>query len=394
MNFFNLNLRSMFTSIRKLMTKSNILLNVLYILSIPKMIQIKNVYLDVLHATSIMMFFGSNIYVSALFGHRLVNSSNFFLTKSAISTIIWRICLILNWISLYLKRHQLNTLSRNFNHLEKKYVVTTNNCKCIVNVIIVIIICSYIYITQLNISFYSNVDRMDDVFWNLIFGYHIKVSVLFKKVFFILYVVISRLYTFLYPLFLSLYYIYQCIIVSNVLRECGEKFTHVTSSFNKKRVVCNFIEEYHMIHEFTMSMESTLSMQVFWLFTSSLTIMFVYLSNSIGSVTVFKAMYSENYLFLVIHGLNFFALTYFASIVYYEDNKLRVIVENKAFGMKLIKQTEECGIIVSQFIRSKPKLVLSAWELFDFNKGTLLKSVGVIVSYNILILHLKVYSST
>ncbi|GBM43285.1 hypothetical protein AVEN_220817-1 [Araneus ventricosus] len=94
----------------------------------------------------------------------------------------------------------------------------------------------------------------------------------------------------------------------------------------------------------------------------------------------------------ILNLSSFFAVACFASEVSQENERVRQKMEEIAFELSLSDVTEKQGRILYRFIKLKKKLILSAWGIFSFTSGFLLTSIGVSITYNLLLLQLDIYS--
>ncbi|GBN39184.1 hypothetical protein AVEN_15524-1 [Araneus ventricosus] len=97
----------------------------------------------------------------------------------------------------------------------------------------------------------------------------------------------------------------------------------------------------------------------------------------------------DNSVFGSLHSVAFFALPYFASEVSKADEELRDKVKDEFFRLTLRKSTKAGSELLGRFMKAKRHLVLTAWGVFQFKKGFLFASAGVVITYNLLILQLN-----
>ncbi|GBM78271.1 hypothetical protein AVEN_245205-1 [Araneus ventricosus] len=96
----------------------------------------------------------------------------------------------------------------------------------------------------------------------------------------------------------------------------------------------------------------------------------------------------DNSVFGLLQSIAFFALTYFASHVSKADEELRKKVKDVAFRLSLQENTRAHSELLVRFMKSKWRLILTAWGVFQFKKSFLFASAGVVITYNLLILQL------
>ncbi|GIY58700.1 uncharacterized protein CDAR_416071 [Caerostris darwini] len=139
-----------------------------------------------------------------------------------------------------------------------------------------------------------------------------------------------------------------------------------------------------------MLMESTLSLQVFWLMMSHFIVTFSMLSKFLGFFYIDGVIFNlEKTLSDPFKCVSFFSIIYFGSKVREADEEMRDTAKDVAFALSLSKETEEISKILFRFIESKRPLVLTAWGVFQFSKGFLFTSAGVLITYNLLILQMN-----
>ncbi|GBM61922.1 hypothetical protein AVEN_69577-1 [Araneus ventricosus] len=85
----------------------------------------------------------------------------------------------------------------------------------------------------------------------------------------------------------------------------------------------------------------------------------------------------------------FFAVSYCASEVSREDEKIRKRMKSVVFNLSVKKDTKKQGDLLQRFLQSKAEIVLSAGGVMNFSRGFLLTSSGVLISYNLLLVQLN-----
>ncbi|GBN28586.1 hypothetical protein AVEN_185110-1 [Araneus ventricosus] len=197
------------------------------------------------------------------------------------------------------------------------------------------------------------------------------------------YYVSTRTIKYVCPLLLILFYVQQCFLLSQYLKEQRHY-----SSLKQISVPC-FIRDYNFLHKTILLAESALSLQIFWLISSLFTSLFVLFSatlrfNSSSSLIVDL----EYIIFAALQGISFFVVIFFAAQVNEEDEELRHEVKDIAFQLKQWKRTEKSYETLFLFLESKRPLALTASGLFQFKKNLLLTSAGILITYNLLMLQL------
>ncbi|GBN96950.1 hypothetical protein AVEN_143836-1 [Araneus ventricosus] len=152
------------------------------------------------------------------------------------------------------------------------------------------------------------------------------------------------------------------------------------------------MREYAVIHEFSCSVESAMSLQIFCLCLSNFTQIFIAFSTVLGFHSGGNGMSAVGRAIIAILNLSsFFAVAGFALGVSQEDENTRQKMEEIAFDLSLSEETEKQGKVLYRFINLKKKLIFSAWGVFSFTRGFLLTSIGVLNTYNLLLLQLDTY---
>lgn len=130
-------------------------------------------------------------------------------------------------------------------------------------------------------------------------------------------------------------------------------------------------------------------MQVFWLTASHFVMVFIQFSRVLGFYTYSGSVFVENSVLAGLQCASFFGVTYFAAGVHERDMAVRRAAEDCAFRLTAKGQgPRELGDLLERFLQSKGVVIFSALGIFDFTKGFLLSSTGVLISYNLLILQL------
>ncbi|GIY58699.1 uncharacterized protein CDAR_416061 [Caerostris darwini] len=389
--------RTMKRSFKKKMENGNILVLTLYVLGIPvvnKQKQRKT--LRIIHMLSLIFGQFFTLYSLATYVFDLANfCDNLSCSKMVLSLMIWEISLIMNRYSIYSKRIQIKGLLESFENIQRVYKYKLGKNMIIINVLtIVFLTFSVTYLGLIMLCFFVDRNESEEWFDDLTFNSNITVSFPIKVSFNIIYIVSTRLFRLVTPQFLTIFYIQWCLILNRLVKQCIEELRISFHTSNKHCIIQHFMRNYSVLHELHLMVESALSMEIFWLMASHFIIVFAMLSKVLGFFGYFDLILDiENTIFFFLDTISLFSIIFFASRVNKEDERIRDKVKDIAFHLSLVKETKETSKLLIRYIQSKRHLVLTAWGIFQFKKNFLFTSVGVLITYNLLILQLNTPSA-
>lgn len=371
----------------------NVILDVLYILGVPGMKRKEQWQLTLLHLISITIMHIGHLHILVLDGGVLNYCDAFQCSKITFSIIMWRLLLLANWYSIYFKRKEVKDLVSAIEKLQKERNKKLFRTLNVINGIFVLVLLVYVYLIvkgSIGIILWPDSNKIDSMFHQLSFGLRMAHRIPLKAAFIFLFHFFTWPFIYLCPLLLSLFYTSWCFVLSKELKEIGDQITELPqSSSNKRRLAVGFINNYGDAYHLAVLSESALSAQVFWLCSSHFLLLFRLFSKLLFVYTYIPITLVNDSVVPVLQSLCFFAISYSASEVSCQDGVVRERAEDAAFRMELAKDTKDCGEILAKFVRSKKPLIFSACGMFDFTKGFLLASSGVLISYNLLILQLN-----
>ncbi|KAG8177794.1 hypothetical protein JTE90_017655 [Oedothorax gibbosus] len=397
--------KTMYNSTIQRLQELDLLQYILYTWGIPGMQPGDNRSIHAIHTVSVLVMFANHLYTFVLYSHYLGLCSKFQCSKVVISLIMWRLFAVANWYSVFVKRREVRELLASSRNLDKRYKAKIDKNKLIVNVLMVGILAVLFYLlimilvilwndpatassrfdemtfrARKNTSQDSSSSQSDQVETPFTSHHSFKVAATFL-------VTSTTLLVKALSVFLTVFYTTWCHSLSQVLAQCGDRLEHHS---DRERAVLQFLVDYDAIHDMCLLTESALSMQVFWLSSSHFVMVFIQFSKILGFYTYSNSIFVENTVLAALQCVSFFAVTYFASEVHKQDKVLREIASDLGFRIRLSKGSRDFGDLLEQFLQSKEVVIFSALGIFDFTKGFLLSSTGVLISYNLLILQLDI----
>lgn len=372
----------------------NVILDFLYILGVPGMKRKEQWQLTLLHLISITIMHIGHLHILVLDGGVLNYCNDFQCSKITFSIIMWRLLLLANWYSIYFKRKEVKDLLSAIEMLQKERNKKLFRTLNVINGIFVLVLLVYVYLIvrgSSGIILWPDSNKIDSMFHKLAFGLGTAIQIPVKAAFIFLFHFFTWPFIYLCPLLLSLFYTSWCFVLSRQLKEIGDQLADLSqsSSSNSRRLAIGFINNYGDMYQLAGLSESALSTQVFWLCSSHFLLLFRLFSKLLFVYTYIPITLVNDSVVPVLQSLCFFAISYSASEVSHQDGVVRERAEDAAFRMELAKDTKDCGEILAKFVRSRKPLIFSACGMFDFTKGFLLASSGVLISYNLLILQLN-----
>ncbi|KAG8186463.1 hypothetical protein JTE90_009222 [Oedothorax gibbosus] len=339
-----------------------------------------------------------HLAIFVLDGRILINCEDFQCSKVSLSVVLWRLSLVGNWCSFFFKRKKVEELTRAIETLTNKSVRNKklNRIIYVVNVIFVLTLLLYLYLVikgSIGIVLWPNTKRINKVFSRLFSGVDYDLGQTGKAACIYLFHFFTWPFIYFSPLLLSLFYASWCFILSKQLKELGDQLLKELpqSGCHRRRIVIVFIKNYEELYDLAVLSEAALSSQVFWLCSSHFVLLFRLFSKLWLTDTYIPVTLVKDSVLPTLESLCFFAIAYFASEVNYCDLAVRDRAKDVAFRLELAKETKECGKVLSKFLKSKKVLMFSGWGMFDFTRGFLLASSGVLLSYNLLILQLNTH---
>lgn len=370
-----------------------VLFNLLYIHGVPGMELHDSRIRTVLHVSSISIMFFAHTHSLVLYILDFKACHDFNCSKVLLAVITFRVLLLVVWFSTYLERKKLNRIVRTIVRYESHYTPRITNF--VISSFIIGNLVSLIYFqTSYAIFLLKNTKAADKIFYKITFGPHgWNPLQIVKTVIISLYYLITRAFLYYGSFLQSLFYATWSILLSQEIKECDEH--HLTNwpsaTSDKNRSVAEFLNSYGRIHKLVTLSESALSAHIFWLSSSNILIIFVQFSSFLGMYSYLSMNTMHGYFlsFSLVQSLSYFSTIYCASKVRERDLELRERVKNSIFLLRLSKQATESRKLLKEFIDSKQPLILSAGGIFKFTKGFLLQSIGLLITYNLLILQLN-----
>lgn len=362
------------------MGNSNFLPMILYFLGTPGMVKYNRLASIIFHYISVLLLIASNVHIFALFYGDLNGCIEIQCRKVIASNLILRCFLIANWLSFYLKRKHTKSLISSF----KLHKTATINCRYFVNILTTAFLLFYIFQSSMIVKvLWTDKTTTKRLFERISFDTVNNLKHLTKVGIYSVYYICIELYSEVLPLLITLYYTSWCFVIKRAIESCEAQFTN---SHWDRRMVSNFINEYKSIYRLAAQFESAMSRQVFFLNACHFIVVFIQVAKVLHFRRFYPSVFIEKTSFPILHTISFFAITYFAGKVHEKDQMLRHRVQDLAFHLESSKSSMKYGRILNQFIRSKEAVVFSACEIYNFKKSLLLASVGVVISYNLLVL--------
>ncbi|KAF8773209.1 hypothetical protein HNY73_015889 [Argiope bruennichi] len=372
--------------------KSNILLVILYVLGIPGTIQHVSKKLKVLHGIFIIIrCFNFTICMALSIDGLKGRCETLLCFKMIMSYIIIDSSVFANWYFMYVRRNAVKGLLKAIGNTEKKFRYKTEKDKFyVVCFTIVFLVLCVVMLGMTFLLIYSNNSEADFWFQRFIFKNNIEMSLLPKRIFTFTLIAISQNFKYVVPLLMTFFYIQISLVIRRLIIQCMERLDAASSDALKPMPIELFIHLYQDIHDTTLMVESVFSVPIFWLMFCHFMAVFLIFSKVL-SLNIFLSdpiLKLETSIYGLLQCLAFFGLTYFASLVSEADERLEQKANDVAFRLSLRSNTKAHSELLLRFIKSKSRLVLTAWGVFYFKKKILFASAGVVITYNLLILQL------
>ncbi|KAF8777467.1 hypothetical protein HNY73_014324 [Argiope bruennichi] len=346
---------------------SNLLLITMYVLggtgiqtNIPRKLYVLRI------VTVTCIHFGMALKCS-LFVNDIKTCENFHCMKVNFSRILLRAFMVGCYTALYLKKRQMEKMLKYFYILGQRYQSVTKIHLNVFSLATVMTLLLFGVVTLIALVLLSTKPTLTDA--QLKETTFSKISFPFfpLEVFVVMLVFISTsMLFFLASTIFSLFFISFCIFLKNILQECSFRL----KLENRKDILYRFINEYSRIHLFAGIMETAMSLQVFWLCSSTFIEMFSLFSNFLGFHRYGNDIYTiEKVVFNTLNFTSFVSISYFAAEVSRVDEDLRKQVKATAFNLRISKENKEQGELLYRFIKSKEKLVFSAGGVISFTRG-------------------------
>lgn len=362
------------------MQKYSLFLHILFIMGCPGLIRNPNYLLNILNKSSVLLLWICHLHNISMFVCDITKCYGAKCAKVNVTSILFRSFLIQSWITLYLKRKDLQKLT----HVITKYHIKNIKCPVLLfnAVVIVFLLSSSVVLTGAVVVLWNQNATIDRWFKRLSFGMNSDHRIM-KFAYVSGHMFINKIFSHILPILLCLFYSSLCYGLIQMIKECRDLLTCSKESFD---VVQKFINFYSTVHDLSAYVESTISSHVFWLISALLLTVFNQLSKMLSYYKFYPSLFIEETYFQVLGDMSVFLVPYFASKASEEDSKLRRKVKNIAFKMRLSKETELHGNVLSNIIHYKAAIVFTANGLFAFKKSFLLNSLGILLTYNILYL--------
>lgn len=377
---------------KKIYQRSNFLLQFLYVLGIPGInVQKKSKYFIIVQVTSRIITFAVHLYILTLTVYDYRKCSNNDCLKVEWCDLIWKILISVNWCILYLRRSQMKQLLYEFENFENKFqkIVAKNRQKFNYVTTFLFLLCMCVFVITCLVLSRVPEDR-HGYFRYMVLNASIKITPQLEVFCVATFLLITRISTSVTPLLLTLLYIYVCLNVSQMIKECNKNLKHPFVFTRTQIIVFDFLRKYDSICGLFSHTEKALSLEVFCLFSIHFTVLFGVFAKVLGVNSYSGPVYNiVSTTFDVLHFFSFFAITFFASSVHRQDKALRDKSKDIAFRLSLSKDTEEYGELLSKFMESKQNLIFTAWSTFKFTRSFLFSSLGMLITYNLLILQLN-----
>ncbi|KAG8189605.1 hypothetical protein JTE90_018961 [Oedothorax gibbosus] len=333
----------------------------------------------------------SLLYTFALYSNELLKYTDFNRSKVIVSFLVWRSFIAGNWLALFLKRNRIKQSLLEMKKQQRKHKLETKKRRLMKNIITLAFLSINVFITfNITAAFYLDENLTEKWFNFLTFGYYNdgKCSKILKVAIAALFFGICKIFIATLPLLVSLFYIYYCIDLRLLISNCNELLDTLSNKKTKENLLV-FIRNYSRLHCLAMQSESALSTQVLFLVALHFTMVFIQFSKLFRFHPYSASIYIENSLYPVLNTVSFFAIIYFASEVHRQDGVLRRKAKDVVFRMWLQKGTRKKSEVLRRFINSKRTIVFSACGMFNFERQVLIHSLGILCSYNLLILQLN-----
>lgn len=371
---------------------SNFFRTVLFITGIPGIPKFtKQKSFDVLRVAFIVLFHLGIAYILILYTYDLEQCVDFQCKKVIFSRIVWRVCILITYHMLRRKKHRTQKIISVFLKVGHQHYSIMQTHTFIVNVATTSFLVVCLITIAVVFGLFANYSSITNLwFHELTFRSHISCDFNLKLIVVFCYFVITRLLVVAVCILTTISHVTFNISLGRFISQCKTKLNH---SIDSKNGVLNFVRDYNAIHKLAMSAESAFSVPVFWLWSSHFVEIFASFSNLLGFHSNAHLVYIvEKIIITPLNLVSLFSIPYFASEVCREDEKLRKRAKEMSFYLRMSKETEieKSGEFLMRFIKSKEKIMFSALGAFYFTRTFLLTSVGVLITYNLLILQLNV----
>lgn len=148
-----------------------------------------------------------------------------------------------------------------------------------------------------------------------------------------------------------------------------------------------FIGIYVNIHNFAKAIESAVSVSMLFLTCYQYSLLYIVLSELYDNKPETDAIFRIEKWVRYLQILLFLTLVVIASEVHEKDVALRAAVKDVAF--QISQKNPKISDILVKFMNSKQKLSFSAWGMFRFTRGIYASSIGVLITYGLLLIQLN-----
>nr|XP_015903969.2 uncharacterized protein LOC107436688 [Parasteatoda tepidariorum] len=316
--------------------------------------------------------------------------SNIKCTKKCLCQLLIRAFVVADWIILKVKEKEIASLLQRFKTLKRLRGSIFRRCNLIINSATVIILLFstvvYIFIVE---HFLTNIEDSKRYFAAATFNANISLDDFTISILTALYFLVTRLTRTVIPSLLSIIYITWCNALCEAVKRCKDMIRIPTA--NKTLDYLPFIQEYTYTYNLIAEIENIFSSHVFCLIGANFFVFFLSFTQLVGFTSIFDMpQKTENFTILLVQGVLLFVIIYKAAKVGEEDRLVRKKVKDLVFFLLSSKETCHNGNFLSEFLNSKPNITLTAGGAFTFTKSLLFTTVGVIITYNLLILQLQI----
>lgn len=340
--------------------------------------------LKCLNLSITILFHLGILYKFIQFGEQLIFlCSDFQCKKANFSRILWRIGIYGSWLSLQIKRKNLINVFVKFQSshiaIRQSYNRLANVAFLLYSTFTLALLISIIYVTVFEEMLANS------LLSEIIFLRNVTLHSPLKEISIVSYYVPGRIMITTTVWLLTLFYAAFSITLSKLLKEC--------SLFITQQSIAYFVPKYEFVHDLVISSENALSMNAFFLCCSY----FIELSQVFANALGFWAkafddvrLHMQAVIFTALSCVGYFIVAFSAAKVGKEDEILRKKVKRIAFELSLSNKTKMDGKVLLNFLNSREKLVLTAWSMFPFTTHFLLASIGILSTYNLLIIQIDI----
>lgn len=304
--------------------------------------------------------------------------------KKGVSMVVFlHTCIFCMWYALVFKRKAVVELLKEYHAFHRSYRIFLRKSGLFINAVTII----YILICIGNVVAFMGILGTDDDLTNLWYSYLdlFPADISVKRTVLFIYFLFSRTFFMFFPCILSLFHITLFVSLCHALKLCEI----YAASICARKDIDIFMKMYTGIHRFSSTVESAISLEMFFMSCYQYSISYQIISTLYDSRNSIDTIMKIQVYLLYLQVLLFAATVFAASEVQNRDISLKVKIRGLIFELSLSTENLKSADFLSRFLDSKPTITFSAWKMFSFTRTFFITSIGVILTYSILILQVS-----